>query len=68
MKKCSSKFRIAVRFSLAWAFVMLIALPGIAAESGGFCTVTANTVFRACKSGALDDYFIALAVCVNILR
>ena len=33
---------------------------------GGFCTTTANTIFRACKNNVQDDYWIATAYCINI--
>ena len=48
-------------------------LPGIATANdvddlvaqGMFCSATAQAEFHACGNGVLDDYWIALAICIN---
>ncbi len=50
-----------------------LALPGIATANdvddlvaqGMFCSATARAEFHACGNGVLDDYWIALAICIN---
>src|SRR5262245_7660238 len=40
----------------------LLPAPGAAA---GFCTDTANTLFKACGFMVLDDFWVATARCIN---
>jgi len=44
------------------AIIGLLPTPGVAA---GFCTDTANTLFKACGFMVLDDFWVASARCIN---
>jgi len=34
-------------------------------QQGKFCSATAQAVFRACSNQTLDDYWIAIGICIN---
>lgn len=44
--------------------LMLAAAPALAQD--GFCSATATTLFRACRSEVKDDFFVAQAICINV--
>ena len=51
---------------VAVILVALLAMPGIvSAQQPGFCSQTANLLFRACGNEAEDDFLVARAICVN---
>jgi len=63
--------------TLVVAFVIGLALTGAVADDdneedensggqGGFCSQTANLLFRACGNEVQDDFFKAQAICLNV--
>src|SRR5262245_31691673 len=54
----------------ACAFAMLIFFTGAIqfaiAQSGGFCSQTARTLFAACKADVTDDTLVGKAICLNV--
>jgi hypothetical protein len=51
-------------FAMLWP-ALTMAAPAASAD-GGFCTATANTLFKACSAEVQDDYFVVTATCLNI--
>jgi len=72
MNTKTQSHRIRALWSLL-GLVTLCTLPGIAAASdvdellaqGKFCSATAQAAFRACGNDVLDNYWIAVGICIN---
>lgn len=61
------KRRIPGKLALGLVFVLSSALAGrIGAQTGGYCTQTADTLFDACKASVTDDGLVGTAICNNI--
>jgi len=62
-----TKGRILARLGLGFVVVMSGAFIGWSgAQTGAYCTQTADTLLDACKAGVLDDAAVGKAVCINI--
>src|SRR5207249_3265589 len=62
-----TKGRILARLGLGFVVVMCGAFIGWSgAQTGAYCTQTADTLLDACKAGILDDAAVGKAVCINI--
>src|SRR4029450_3652724 len=74
MKKMISRINWLSQLSLILAILWFAPSFGIAQNqkndaqnvSTGFCSSTAEGIFRACTKGVDDDFWIANAVCINI--
>lgn len=61
------KGRISGKLALGFVVVMSGALAGrVGAQTGGYCTQTADSMFDACKAGVTDDGLVGTAICINI--
>ena len=59
--------RILNRLSLAFVLVMSAALVGSSsAQTGGYCTQTADLLLEACKASVMDDGAVGKAICLNL--
>ncbi|OLD64578.1 MAG: hypothetical protein AUI47_05285 [Acidobacteria bacterium 13_1_40CM_2_68_5] len=62
-----SKRRILARLAVGFAFVMLGTMAGMGrAQTGGYCTQTADTLLDACKASVIDDGAVGKAVFINV--
>jgi hypothetical protein len=62
-----TKGRILARLALGFMVVMCGAFTGRSgAQTGAYCTQTADTLLDACKAGVIDDGAVGKAVCINI--
>jgi len=62
-----SKGRILARLALGFVAVMCCAFTGRSgAQTGAYCTETADTLLDACKASVMDDGAVGKAVCINI--
>ena len=62
-----NKGRILALLALGLVIVLCGAFTGRSdAQTGAFCTQTADTLFDACKAGVMDDGGVGKAVCINI--
>src|SRR2546430_15403711 len=58
---------IPARLALGLAVVLCGSLTGgTGAQTGGYCTQTADTLLDACKAGVMDDGAVGKAVCINL--
>src|SRR5437867_5459587 len=59
--------RIPERLVLAFVVVICVAFLGKSgAQTGGYCTQTADLLLDACKAGVMDDGAVGKAVCLNV--
>lgn len=62
-----TKKRILARPTLGYVVVMCGAFAGTSgAQTGDYCTQTADTLLDACKASVMDDGAVGKAVCINI--
>ena len=62
-----TKRRIPVRLALVFVTIMCVAFTGRSgAQTGTFCTQTADLLLDACRAGVIDDGAVGKAVCLNI--
>jgi hypothetical protein len=62
-----TKGRILARLGLGLVFMMCGApMGGILAQTGGYCTRTAETLLDACRASVTDDGAVGTAICINI--
>ncbi len=67
MNNMISRINRPFQLSLLLAILWLVPSFGIAQNaSAGFCSSTADAIFRACTNGVDDDFWIANAVCINV--
>jgi hypothetical protein len=57
---------IPARLALGLAVIMCGAFTAPSAQTGGYCTQTADTLLDACKASVLDDTGVGKAVCINL--
>lgn len=62
-----TKGRILARLALGFVVVMYGAFTGgSGAQTGAYCTQTADTLLDACRASVMDDGAVGKAVCINI--
>src|SRR5437867_1203140 len=62
-----TKRRILARLAIGFVVVMCGAFTGRSgAQTGDYCTQTADTLLDACKASVMDDGAVGKAVCINI--
>ncbi len=72
MRQTAKNLMRTIPLCLALAALWLLPTAGMAGrpkddEAGGrFCSATAKTIFRACGNQVEDDYWISIAVCLNV--
>jgi hypothetical protein len=55
------------RLALGFVVLMLVTFTGRSgAQTGGYCTQTADTLLDACKAGVTDDGAVGKAICINL--
>jgi len=61
--------RVLAPLALVFVLAMCGAFTGgIGAQTGGYCTQTADTLFDACKASVVDDGAVGKAICLNIIN
>ncbi|HEV8375226.1 MAG TPA: hypothetical protein VGR38_03200 [Candidatus Polarisedimenticolia bacterium] len=62
-----TKRRTLARLVFGFVVVMCCAFTGRSgAQTGGYCTQTADTLLDACKASVMDDGAVGKAICINI--
>lgn len=61
-----SLLRIALLSPVLVAGLVIEPEPAVAADNGMYCSSTAQTIERSCRSEATDDYYKAQAICMNL--